>query len=81
MVKETADIHFASEHPFLINTGQLQLAWRVITSGWILLAQRNPPDTGLGTNPVTLPGSTLGNLYYVKRRSILVYKVSFTVAE
>ena len=78
MIKETADIHFASEHPFSMNTGQLQLAWPGDHAGWILLAQKNPPDTGLGTNSATLPRSTLGDLYYIKRRCILVYKLYFT---
>ena len=48
---------------FLIDSGQLQLAWPSDHTGWILQTQTNPPGAGLGTNWVTLPGSALGSLY------------------
>jgi hypothetical protein len=46
-----------------MNTGQLQLAWPSDHTGWMLQVQTNPPGAGLGTNWVTLPGSTLGSQY------------------
>ena len=46
-----------------VNAGQMQLAWPNDHTGWILQVQTNPPDTGLGTNWVTLPESTAGSQY------------------
>jgi hypothetical protein len=40
------------------SSGQLQLAWPEDHTGWILQAQTNPPNTGLGTNWVTVPASS-----------------------
>ncbi|HWY75925.1 MAG TPA: hypothetical protein VN281_09930 [Verrucomicrobiae bacterium] len=40
------------------SSGQLQLVWPQDHTGWILQAQTNPPNTGLGTNWVTVPASS-----------------------
>jgi hypothetical protein len=39
------------------SSGQLLLAWPQDHTGWLLQAQTNPPNTGLGTNWVTVPAS------------------------
>jgi alpha-L-fucosidase 2 len=41
-----------------ISSGQLQLAWPPDHTGWLLQAQTNPPNTGLGTHWVTVPASS-----------------------
>jgi hypothetical protein len=44
-----------------INAGQLQLTWPQDHTGWSLQAQTNSLQTGIGTNWVTVPASTLTN--------------------
>jgi hypothetical protein len=46
---------------FTINGGQLQLNWASDHTGWRLLVQTNSAGSGLGTNWVALPGSTMTN--------------------
>jgi hypothetical protein len=45
--------------------GQLQLAWPQDHTGWILQAQTNSPDDGLGSVWTTIPSSTVTNVYAV----------------
>jgi autotransporter-associated beta strand protein len=41
--------------------GGLQLSWPADHTGWELQMQTNPPNTGLGTNWLTMPGSNFTN--------------------
>jgi hypothetical protein len=41
-----------------ISNGQFQVAWPQDHTGWILQAQTNPPNTGLGTNWVSVSTSS-----------------------
>jgi hypothetical protein len=43
------------------NGGQVQLTWPQDHTGWSLQAQTNSIQTGIGTNWVTVPASTLTN--------------------
>jgi len=45
----------------VFNQGQLQLTWPQDHTGWSLQAQTNSIQTGIGTNWVTVPASTLTN--------------------
>jgi hypothetical protein len=45
-----------------VTNNVLTLAWPADHTGWRLLTQTNPLTTGLGTNWVTVPGSTSVNV-------------------
>jgi len=61
--------HPASTAPlqadFAMNGNQLGITWPPDHTGWRLQVQTNPPDTGLGTNWITVPGSIGTNGYSV----------------
>jgi hypothetical protein len=43
--------------------GQFQILWPPDHTGWSLLVQTNPLNSGLGTNWVAVPGSALTNQF------------------
>ena len=49
----------------VVNNGQFQLNWPQDHTGWTLQVQTNGLNTGLGTNWVTIPGSTLTNQIFL----------------
>jgi hypothetical protein len=46
---------------YLVSGGQIQITWPQDHTGWILQAQTNPLNAGLGTNWVAIPASTQTN--------------------
>jgi hypothetical protein len=44
-----------------VNTGQIQMIWPMDHTGWRLQAQTNSASVGLGTNWVTVDGSSATN--------------------
>lgn len=44
-------------------SGQIQVTWPADHTGWLLQMQTNPPGSGLGTNWITLPGSSQNSQY------------------
>jgi hypothetical protein len=48
-----------------LSGGQLQFSWPINHTGWELQMQTNTLDSGLGSNWVIVPGSTLTNQFSV----------------
>jgi alpha-L-fucosidase len=48
---------------FSVSGSQIQLTWPLDHMGWELQVQTNPPNTGLGTDWVTVPNSNLTNQF------------------
>jgi hypothetical protein len=51
----------APQFSYLVNGGQIQIAWPQDHTGWSLQAQTNSSSNALSTNWVTVPASTLTN--------------------